>query len=127
MRAVSLFPPGALNRLSSTLVAFSEKSAKFTPLPSQVAPRGDGFPGHTFIRFSLTMSRNFTPRAARWKLCQQLGDVPPHTVMGRNPGRAFHFSPVKCPIDLWLPLMLWPGFASGLAYVCRRLCFPHAP
>jgi hypothetical protein len=37
------------NRQSSTLVAFSEKIAKFTPAPSQVAPSGYGRPGHTLM------------------------------------------------------------------------------
>src|SRR5689334_6316959 len=36
-------------RQSSTFVAFSENSAKFTPMPSQVAPSGSGWPGQTRI------------------------------------------------------------------------------
>src|SRR6476659_10818740 len=35
------------NRHSSTRVACSEKIAKLTPTPSQVAPSGYGVPGHT--------------------------------------------------------------------------------
>src|SRR6188768_2938179 len=38
---------GESNRHSSTRVACSEKIAKLTPTPSQVAPSGDGAPGHT--------------------------------------------------------------------------------
>src|SRR5512143_3775238 len=37
------------NRHSSTRVACSEKIAKLTPTPSQVAPSGEGEPGHTRI------------------------------------------------------------------------------
>src|SRR6185437_15564447 len=37
------------NRQSSTPVALSENSAKLTPSPSQVAPRGYGWPGQTRI------------------------------------------------------------------------------
>src|SRR5690554_6309993 len=36
--------PWLSNRQSSTLVACAENSAKFTPRPSQVAPRGKGWP-----------------------------------------------------------------------------------
>src|SRR5262245_32514184 len=36
-------------RHNSTLVACSEKIAKLTPTPSQVAPSGYGVPGHTRI------------------------------------------------------------------------------
>src|SRR5690606_24441235 len=36
--------PWLSNRQSSTLVACAENSAKFTPSPSQVAPRGKGWP-----------------------------------------------------------------------------------
>src|SRR6476660_8265223 len=35
------------NRHSSTRVACSEKTAKLTPTPSHVAPRGYGVPGQT--------------------------------------------------------------------------------
>src|SRR5512133_4089065 len=38
-------PPSSM-RLSSTLDAMSEKTAKFTPVPSNVAPSGYGLPGH---------------------------------------------------------------------------------
>src|SRR6185312_1404244 len=40
---------GESNRHSSTRVACSEKIAKLTPTPSQVAPSGDGAPGQTRI------------------------------------------------------------------------------
>src|SRR5581483_11484963 len=36
-------------RHSSTLVALREKSAKFTPEPSHVAPSGWGLPGQTLM------------------------------------------------------------------------------
>ena len=39
--------PAASNRHSSTRSAFSEKSEKFVPAPSQVAPSGNGVPGQT--------------------------------------------------------------------------------
>src|SRR6266511_974914 len=41
----------ASNRQSSTFVACSEKSAKFTPLPSHVAPSGEEWPGQTRMGF----------------------------------------------------------------------------
>src|SRR5262249_46330081 len=43
MRSISRSPPGS-NRHSSTRSALAENSAKFVPLPSQVAPSGDGAP-----------------------------------------------------------------------------------
>src|ERR1700733_1755103 len=43
MRSSSVRPESS-NRQSSTLVAFAENSAKLTPKPSQVAPRGLGEP-----------------------------------------------------------------------------------
>src|SRR5712691_8100503 len=49
IRAISRLPSGPSNKHSSTLAAFCEKSEKFTPLPSQVAPSGYGCPSHTFI------------------------------------------------------------------------------
>jgi hypothetical protein len=36
-------------RHRSIAVAFSEKIAKFTPSPSQVAPSGKGLPGYTMV------------------------------------------------------------------------------
>src|SRR5262245_44428776 len=50
IRLVSWFRFSPSNKQSSTPVAFSENSAKFTPDPSQVAPSGYGLPGHTFIK-----------------------------------------------------------------------------
>src|SRR4028119_666645 len=47
MRVCSRASPGPSNRHRSTPVAFSENSAKFTPLPSQVAPSGTGWAGPT--------------------------------------------------------------------------------
>src|SRR4249919_969419 len=47
-------PSGLSNRHRSTAVAFSEKSAKLTPAPSQVAPGVYGCPGHTCMTFFLS-------------------------------------------------------------------------
>src|SRR5712691_458971 len=47
MRSSSCVPERS-NRHNSTFSACAENSAKFTPLPSQVAPSGWGWPGHTF-------------------------------------------------------------------------------
>src|ERR1700681_4975437 len=41
--------PASSKMHSSTRSAFSENSAKLTPSPSQVAPRGSGEPGHTAV------------------------------------------------------------------------------
>src|SRR5262245_21503822 len=46
MRSTSLFPSESKTH-SSTFVACAEKSAKFTPLPSHVAPLGYGRPSRT--------------------------------------------------------------------------------
>src|SRR5207302_8794858 len=48
MRASSCCPERS-NRHNSTRSAWAENSAKFTPLPSQLAPSGDGWPGHTRV------------------------------------------------------------------------------
>src|SRR3954454_14587357 len=47
MLAYSFVASGESNRQSSTFVACSENSAKFTPTPVHVAPSGYGSPGHT--------------------------------------------------------------------------------
>src|SRR5580765_546813 len=49
IRAASRLPCPRSKRQRSTPVAFSEKSAKLTPSPSHVAPRGYGAPGQTRI------------------------------------------------------------------------------
>src|SRR4029450_3049023 len=49
MRADSRALSGESNRHNSTFSACSEKIAKLTPEPSQVAPRGYGEPGRTFM------------------------------------------------------------------------------
>src|SRR4030095_1278976 len=54
MVVTSPAPSGLLNRHRSTAMAFSEKSAKLTPAPSQVAPSGYGCPGHTFMTFFIS-------------------------------------------------------------------------
>src|ERR1051326_4292339 len=45
----SLSASAESNRHSYTRVECSENSAKFTPPPSQLPPRGSGVPGHTLI------------------------------------------------------------------------------
>src|SRR5262245_45107248 len=52
MRSISRLPSRS-NRHSSTLVALAEKSAKFVPRPSQVAPSGLGDPAETLPLFDL--------------------------------------------------------------------------
>src|ERR1700694_54242 len=54
MVVTSPAPSGLSNRHRSTAVAFSEKSVKLTPAPSQMAPCGYGCPGHTFMTFCLS-------------------------------------------------------------------------
>src|SRR5262245_3932334 len=51
----SLVASGASKRQSSTASAFSEKIAKFTPLPSQVAPGGYGRPCQTRMSCSFSI------------------------------------------------------------------------
>src|SRR5579884_4156345 len=57
---------GASHKHSSTPEACSEKRAKLTPSPSQVAPRGWGDPGQT--RISLRPSR---PSPALWRSSEE--------------------------------------------------------
>src|SRR5687767_12483784 len=47
MRCASFSVSTVSNKHRSTLVACSENNAKFTPLPSHVAPSGYEFPGQT--------------------------------------------------------------------------------
>src|SRR5438874_5414025 len=47
MRWDSLTSAADANKHNSTLAACSENRAKFTPAPSQMAPRGYGRPGQT--------------------------------------------------------------------------------
>src|SRR5438874_13834600 len=54
IRCDSLVASAESNRHSSTLVPCSEKSAKFTPSPSQVAPSGYGLPGQTISSLCLS-------------------------------------------------------------------------
>src|SRR6266850_7759158 len=49
MRTFSFGESMSSNRQRCTSVARSEKIAKLTPLPSQVAPSGYGFPGQVLI------------------------------------------------------------------------------
>ena len=59
MRAYSCVAPGESKRHNSTRVACSEKIAKLTPAPSQVAPRGKGRPGSVFIGMLRRRKRRF--------------------------------------------------------------------
>src|SRR2546425_3620018 len=57
------------NKQSSTPVACSEKIAKLTPLPSQVAPSGYGFPGQVLtvvIKRDVLISHANTTRNPRF-------------------------------------------------------------
>src|SRR5579864_3093791 len=56
MRVSSRWPDRS-NRHNSTRSACAENSAKLTPLPSQVAPSGSGWPGHTLVEGMLSLSR----------------------------------------------------------------------
>src|SRR6478609_1780660 len=49
--------PASSNKHNSTLSAFSEKSEKFVPSPSQVAPSGKGLPGQVSISLALDRDR----------------------------------------------------------------------
>src|SRR5258707_862947 len=63
MRLLSFCASGESKRHSSTFVACDENSAKFTPTPVQLAPRGYGSPGHT--RMTL---KKFKGYATGWGL-----------------------------------------------------------
>src|SRR5215510_2499996 len=58
-RMTSSSPSDPSNRHTSTPVAFSEKRAKFTPGPSQVAPWGYGCPDHTLMVSSSSLQIKF--------------------------------------------------------------------
>src|SRR5260370_37984816 len=63
MRRFSFGAPMLSNKQRSMPVACSEKIAKLTPFPTQVAPRGYGFPGQVFTivinaTFLIDRSRN---------------------------------------------------------------------
>jgi hypothetical protein len=45
--------PSLSNKQTSILVAWAEKTAKFAPVPSQVAPSGNGLPSLTRDEFFL--------------------------------------------------------------------------
>src|SRR5688572_7474033 len=51
IRWVSFLESTESKRHNSTLVPASEKIAKLTPAPSNVAPSGYGLPGQTLMRF----------------------------------------------------------------------------
>src|SRR5579863_1311749 len=57
MRSTSRRPRGSKSA-SSTRSACSEKSAKFTPAPFQVAPKGYGLPGRTAARLRVSTDEN---------------------------------------------------------------------
>jgi len=62
----SLVLSGESKTHNSTLVACSEKMAKLTPEPSQVAPRGYGEPGRTFTLASAIDSRAGIEESGVW-------------------------------------------------------------
>src|SRR5689334_16752246 len=61
MRSTSRLPLPS-NRQTSTLVACAENKQKFTPAPSQVAPRGNGVPSRTRLRTSSAIGRKYCKR-----------------------------------------------------------------
>src|SRR5436190_8907410 len=71
MRRLSCVASGESKRQSSTRAACSEKSAKLTPAPSQVAPRGYGRPGKILIGVP---SRLFKKGLGRWPVDAPLLD-----------------------------------------------------
>src|SRR5215468_4900665 len=52
-RCASFVASAPSNRHSSTLLACSEKRAKLTPAPSQIAPNGYDRPGQTRMKVSI--------------------------------------------------------------------------
>src|SRR5665213_4443147 len=92
MRAVSLFPSGDSNRHNSTLVASSEKSAKLTPAPSHVAPRGKELPGHIFIESS--GNSNLEESSSKWRQ-KRMGSV----IVERKVGRSGPLSAIRIGSD----------------------------
>src|SRR4029450_907910 len=74
MRCDSTFASGESKRHSSTSVACSEKSAKFTPLPFNVAPSGDGEPGQILIAVIAPYKPRLKPTAAKSRLPQSSDD-----------------------------------------------------
>src|SRR5262245_12372762 len=81
MRSVSRLPSRS-KRHSSTLVALAEKSAKFVPRPSQVAPSGLGEPAETLPLFDL---RNEKDGSKGWDNNAKLRRVTRHNG-GYRPG-----------------------------------------
>src|SRR4029450_4521675 len=74
MRCDSTFASGESKRHSSTSVACSEKSAKFTPLPFNVAPSGDGEPGQILIAVIAPYKPRLKPTAAKSRPPQSSDD-----------------------------------------------------
>jgi hypothetical protein len=71
MQRASVDESGESNKQSSTCVAFSENSAKFTPLPSHVAPRGAGLPGQIVWWLIILLAESVEREAKEWN-----GDIP---------------------------------------------------
>src|SRR6202035_5571587 len=57
--------PFSSNRQTATFVAWAENRAKFVPLPSQVAPPGNGAPSRILILFEFPMLCSLPDRRAR--------------------------------------------------------------
>src|ERR1700676_17851 len=86
MREISRRPRGSKTH-SSTRSAFALKSAKFTPLPSHVAPSGYGRPastrGRAAITRSVTSSWSEPDRGERWQREGQREGAPVRRAVGR--------------------------------------------
>src|SRR5215510_14568867 len=95
MRAISRLPSGPSNKQSSTLVEFCEKSEKFTPLPSHVAPSGYGCPSHTSIAFSVSLNKTINLLTANRVLLTNVNHMNP---------RRFQLTPleVRCVLETLL-------------------------
>src|SRR5437588_8111918 len=64
-RSTQFCLPSPSKKQSSTRVAISEKTEKFVPAPSDVAPSGYGVPGQTFTLESLRFSRTMRMGSAK--------------------------------------------------------------
>src|SRR5262245_44700416 len=95
MRSVSRLPSRS-NRHSSTLVAFAEKTAKFVPRPSQVAPSGFGDPAEILPLFDL---RNEKDGSKGWDNNAKLRAVTRHNG-GYRPGVPDIAAAIRCGIGV---------------------------
>src|SRR5271157_210312 len=80
MRCPSAVASGESNRHNSTLVACSEKSAKLTPFPSHVAPKGKGRPGHTLMHGSPRVGFDSLCRGGRPRVVLRIVSQTPRTI-----------------------------------------------